>query len=101
MVVKNNTKANKSSKPVKASTAQMKKGASQELQSLVASLNKKFGDNAISIGVPNDVAYTIERIPTGSLSLDVALGGGIPVGRYTQIAGLFSSTKTTHKPKST
>lgn len=95
MVVKNNTKAKKSSKPVKASTAQMKKGASQELQSLVASLNKKFGDNAISIGVPNDVAYTIERIPTGSLSLDVALGGGIPVGRYTQIAGLFSSTKTT------
>lgn len=95
MVVKNNTKAKKSSKPVKASTAQMKKGTSQELQSLVASLNKKFGDNAISIGVPNDVAYTIERIPTGSLSLDVALGGGIPVGRYTQIAGLFSSTKTT------
>lgn len=102
MVVKNKPKAAKSAakskasnKPVKASTTQKKKGVSQELQNLVVSLNKKFGDNAISIGVPNDTAYKIERIPTGSLSLDVALGGGLPLGRYTQIAGAFSSTKTT------
>ena len=71
---------------------------SKELSKLVESLNKKFGTNAVSLGFPkteNGGMKTIERIPTGSLSLDVALGGGIPVGRYTQIAGLFSSTKTT------
>lgn len=98
MVVKNGSKSKKTakaSKPIKASKEQVKKGVSQELKSLVDSLNKKFGDNAISIGVPNDTAYTIERIPTGSLSLDVALGGGLPLGRYIQIAGAFSSTKTT------
>lgn len=98
MVVKNGTKSKKTAKakqPVKASKEQVRKGVSQELKSLVDSLNKKFGDNAISIGVPNDTAYTIERIPTGSLSLDVALGGGLPLGRYIQIAGAFSSTKTT------
>lgn len=98
MVVNKGTKSKKtakSNKPVKASKEQSKKGVSQELKSLVDSLNKKFGDNAISIGVPNDTAYTIERIPTGSLSLDVALGGGLPLGRYIQIAGAFSSTKTT------
>ena len=98
MVVKNGSKSNKTAKahkPVKASKEQARKGVSQELKSLVDSLNKKFGDNAISIGVPNDTAYTIERIPTGSLSLDVALGGGLPLGRYIQIAGAFSSTKTT------
>lgn len=98
MVVKNGTKSKKTAKakqPVKASKEQVRKGVSQELKSLVESLNKKFGDNAISIGVPNDTAYTIERIPTGSLSLDVALGGGLPLGRYIQIAGAFSSTKTT------
>lgn len=98
MVVKNGSKSKKTAKackPVKASKEQARKGVSQELKSLVDSLNKKFGDNAISIGVPNDTAYTIERIPTGSLSLDVALGGGLPLGRYIQIAGAFSSTKTT------
>lgn len=98
MVVKNGSKSKKTakaSKPIKASKEQVKKVVSQELKSLVDSLNKKFGDNAISIGVPNDTAYTIERIPTGSLSLDVALGGGLPLGRYIQIAGAFSSTKTT------
>lgn len=86
------TKVDKKVKPKKVpATSQV----SPELRNLVASLNKKFGDNAISIGVPNDTAYTIERIPTGSLYLDVSLGGGLPLGRYTQIAGAFSSTKTT------
>lgn len=61
MVVKNGTKSKKTAKakqPVKASKEQVRKGVSQELKSLVDSLNKKFGDNAISIGVPNDTTHT-------------------------------------------
>lgn len=51
---------------------------SAELNSLIRSLNKKFGENAITLGFPNtkDGEKSIERIPTGSFSLDVSLGGG-------------------------
>lgn len=82
-------------KPTKASSEQKHKAVDNELRGLVEGLNKKFGVNAITIGVPNEEGYVVERVPTGSLALDVALGGGLPLGRYTQIAGAFSSTKTT------
>lgn len=75
----------------------VKKG-SKELSKLVESLNKKFGTNAVSLGFPkteNGGMKTIERIPTGSFSLDIALGGGLPLGRFIEISGAFSSTKTT------
>ena len=71
---------------------------SKELSKLVESLNKKFGTNAVSLGFPkteNGGMKTIERIPTGSFSLDIALGGGLPLGRFIEISGAFSSTKTT------
>lgn len=71
---------------------------SATVQNLIASLNKKFGVNAVNIGVPKTKegkVVEIGRIPTGSLTLDIALGGGIPVGRYTEISGDLSSTKTT------
>ena len=82
-------------KPTKASSEQKHKAVDNELRGLVEGLNKKFGVNAVTIGVPNEEGYVVERVPTGSLALDVALGGGLPLGRYTQIAGAFSSTKTT------
>lgn len=66
----------------------------QELLSVVNDLNKKFGENTIQIGVP-EKQNTIPRIPTGSPTLDVALGGGIPEGRFIEISGNESSTKTT------
>lgn len=71
---------------------------SKELSKLVESLNKKFGTNAVSLGFPkteNGGMKTIERISTGSFSLDIALGGGLPLGRFIEISGAFSSTKTT------
>lgn len=68
--------------------------ASKELNSLIAKLNKKFGANTLVTG--GEIAVeVIERIPTGSVALDIDLGGGIPVGRFTQISGALSSTKTT------
>ena len=65
----------------------------KNLLSIINNLNKKFGENAVTLGAGD--ALEIQRIPTGSISLDIALGGGIPIGRYTQISGAFSSSKTT------
>lgn len=65
----------------------------KELISVLNNINKKFGQNAVTIGAGESLE--IKRIPTGSIALDIALGGGIPIGRYTQISGAFSSSKTT------
>ena len=67
---------------------------SRELDVLVNQLNKKFGDNAVTMGASKE-KIEVGRIPTGSFSLDIALGGGIPVGRYTEISGGLVATKTT------
>lgn len=85
-------------KKPRASTKQVAKASAtnrKEMQAIVDMINKKYGDNAISLGVPSTEAYSVEYIPTGSITLDIALGGGIPRGRYTQIAGKESSSKTT------
>lgn len=58
---------------------------------LAREINKKIGKNVISRG--NEI-LDILRIPTGSLSLDVETGGGIPVGRITSIVGEWSAAKT-------
>lgn len=61
----------------------------------IASIEKTYGKGSImklGDGIIND----IEAIPTGALSLDIALGiGGIPRGRITEIYGPESSGKTT------
>lgn len=65
----------------------------KELIKLINDLNKKYGNNVVKLGCEEN--QVIKRIPTGSIALDIALGGGIPVGRFTQISGPLSSTKTT------
>lgn len=75
-----------------------KKKDNVELQKLLESLNKKFGANAVTLGFPKDSegkVKEIERLSTGSISLDIALGGGLPLGRFIEISGAYSSTKTT------
>lgn len=85
--------ANKKTTTPKAETPK-KSQLSPEVMKVISDLNKKYGDNTIRIGVPKE-RMTINRIPTGSLSLDIALGGGIPEGRFIEISGNESSTKTT------
>jgi recombination protein RecA len=65
------------------------------LQDAVARIKKQFGDGAVMrLGEASHLV--VETIPTGSLSLDLALGvGGIPRGRVTEIYGPESSGKTT------
>jgi recombination protein RecA len=65
------------------------------LETTIVQLRKRFGDGAIMKlgGAPG---MDVESIPTGSISLDVALGiGGIPRGRITEIFGPEASGKTT------
>ena len=69
--------------------------AHPNLKNTVAQIEKQFGEGAIMpLGAGATVA--IDGIPTGSLSLDMALGGqGIPAGRIVEIFGPESSGKTT------
>lgn len=58
-------------------------------------IEKKFGKGAI-MRLGESTALNVEAIPTGALSLDVALGiGGVPRGRIVEIYGPESSGKTT------
>ena len=72
------------------------KNARQEaLDKAMGDLAKRYGEGTIMrLGEAQHMA--VDVIPTGSLSLDIALGvGGIPRGRVTEIYGPESSGKTT------
>ncbi|MBX4188563.1 recombinase RecA [Candidatus Saccharibacteria bacterium] len=69
-------------------------GKSQALDLALAQIEKQFGKGSI-MRLGEAHAVTVETIPTGSLSLDLALGGGIPRGRIIEIYGPESSGKTT------
>ena len=65
------------------------------LETTLSNLNKKFGDGIV-MKLGDATRLQVEAIPTGSLSLDVALGiGGVPKGRIIEIYGPESSGKTT------
>src|SRR3989304_231062 len=65
------------------------------LQRTLDDIMKRFGEGAI-MRLGESTIMAVEAIPTGSLSLDLALGiGGIPRGRVTEIYGPESSGKTT------
>ncbi len=65
------------------------------LESALSTITKRYGDGSI-MRLGDAQQLLVEVIPTGSLSLDIALGvGGIPRGRVTEIYGPESSGKTT------
>jgi recombination protein RecA len=65
------------------------------LDKALGDITKRYGDGAV-MRLGESHYLQVEVIPTGSLSLDIALGvGGIPRGRITEVYGPESSGKTT------
>jgi recombination protein RecA len=70
-------------------------GRQKALETTLAGLNKRYGDGVV-MRLGEATRLQVEAIPTGSLSLDIALGvGGLPRGRIVEIYGPESSGKTT------
>lgn len=65
------------------------------LETAISQIEKQFGKGAV-MRLGQNATMNVEAIPTGSLSLDMALGiGGLPRGRIVEIYGPESSGKTT------
>src|SRR5512136_59866 len=78
-----------------ATNDSVEEGRRAMLDKAVGDIVKRYGDGSI-MRLGDAHRMTIDAIPTGSLSLDLALGiGGIPRGRITEIYGPESSGKTT------
>ena len=78
-----------------AKNAKLMDDRAKALETTLASLEKQFGKGAI-MKLGEAKAMDIEAIPTGSMTLDMALGiGGVPRGRIIEIYGPESSGKTT------
>ena len=66
------------------------------LESALAQIEKQYGKGSVMKLGDNSANMNIETIPTGSISLDIALGlGGVPKGRIIEVYGPESSGKTT------
>ncbi len=82
----------KATKPKKVT---MDAGRAGAIESAIDQIRDKFGDGSI-MKIADNQKLNVEAIPTGSISLDMALGvGGIPKGRIVEIYGPESSGKTT------
>ena len=65
------------------------------LETAITKIEKDYGKGTI-MRLGDDIAVNVEAIPTGSLSLDLALGiGGVPRGRIVEVYGPESCGKTT------
>lgn len=66
------------------------------LDTAIAQIEKQYGKGSVMKLGDNSANMNVETVPTGSLSLDIALGlGGLPKGRIIEVYGPESSGKTT------
>ncbi len=77
-----------------ASDTQSGEGKLKALDLALEQIEKQFGRGSI-MRLSAESSANVETFPTGSVSLDIALGGGIPKGRVVEIYGPESSGKTT------
>lgn len=86
--------AKKADSPGAAAPSAANEGKLKALGLAMDQITKQFGDGSImKLGEAHKV--DVELIPSGALSLDIALGGGYPKGRIIEIYGPESSGKTT------
>jgi recombination protein RecA len=78
----------------KSDSVPVNEGKVKALGLALDSIEKQFGKGAI-MKLGESGHADVETVPTGSLSLDIALGGGIPRGRIIEVYGPESSGKTT------
>ena len=83
------------SKDLKIKSTQSADDKAKALQTAIGQIEKQFGKGAI-MRLGQNQAMNVGFVPTGSLTLDIALGiGGLPRGRIIEIYGPESSGKTT------
>ena len=74
----------------------MEENKQKALDAAMSKIEKDFGKGAVMRLGDSNAIGNVEVVPTGALSLDIALGlGGIPRGRVVEIYGPESSGKTT------
>lgn len=92
---KEGTNSNMAKKTTKSDmSATEESGRKQALDLAIAQITKQFGTGSI-MKLGDTRKIDVELLPSGSLSLDLALGGGYPKGRIIEIYGPESSGKTT------
>jgi recombination protein RecA len=81
--------------PLKEADAKDAKAKDAALNAAVTQIEREFGQGSV-MRLGDQSAVKVEAVPTGALSLDLALGvGGVPRGRIVEIFGPESSGKTT------
>ncbi|HEX7633024.1 MAG TPA: recombinase RecA [Candidatus Saccharimonadales bacterium] len=88
------SKTTKADKDAANAAASAGEGKSKALGLAMETIEKQFGKGSI-MKMGDNHGQAVETTPTGALSLDIALGGGIPRGRVVEIYGPESSGKTT------
>lgn len=73
----------------------MDENKKKALDDALLKIEKAYGRGSVMKLGDSDINHDIEWVPTGSVNLDIALGGGIPKGRIVEIYGPESSGKTT------
>ncbi len=86
--------AKKAEKPAVDTVKPDQEGKAKALGLAMDQITKQFGDGSI-MKLGDTKKADVELLPSGALSLDIALGGGYPKGRIIEIYGPESSGKTT------